>query len=89
MKRNFGCWMLSHHLRNFETFWEKSKAAVEHHFNNHAHCGDWCAMKKAAATQAAIRELKLRCKKNDKKMHEDTCQVMDCSTATDKLKERH
>jgi hypothetical protein len=78
LKRNFEHWMLlSCHTMTFDMFREKSKAVVEHHFNNHAHCGDWCAVKNADATKATIGELKHRCKKGSKKMHEDTSQIMD------------
>jgi hypothetical protein len=85
LKRNFGCWMLSCHTMTFDMFQEKSKAVVEHHFNNHAHC----AVKNADATKAAIGELKHRCKKENKKMYEDISQIMDRFTNTEKLKECH
>jgi hypothetical protein len=89
LKRNFGCWILSYHTMTFDIFREKSKAVVEHHFNNHTHCGDWCAMKNADVTKAAIGELKYRCKKENKKMYEDISQIMDRFTETEKLKECH
>jgi hypothetical protein len=89
LKRNFGYWILSYHTMTFDIFREKSKAVVEHHFNNHTHCGDWCAMKNADATKAAIGELKCRCKKENKKMHGDISQIMDRFTETEKLKECH
>jgi hypothetical protein len=89
LKRNFGHWTLSCHTMTSDMFREKSKAVVEHHFNNHTHCGDWCAMKNADATKAAIGELKHRCKKENKKMHEDISQIMDRFTETEKLKECH
>jgi hypothetical protein len=89
LKRNFGYWLLSYHTKDFDTFQQKSKAVVEHHFNNHAHCDDWCSMKKADATQTAIGNLKYRCKINDKKMYEDMCKVLHRFTESAKLKECH
>jgi hypothetical protein len=89
LKRNFGCWLLSHHTKDFDTFQEKSKAAVEHHFNNHAHCDEWCNMKKADATEASKGDLKCRCKKENKKTCEDVSQILCRFTETEKLKECH
>jgi hypothetical protein len=89
LKRNFGCWLLSHHTKDFDTFQEKSKAAVERHFNNHAHCDEWCSVKKADATEASKGNLKHRCKKENKKVHEDVSQILCRFTETEKLKERH
>ena len=40
LKRNFGYWLLSCCQLDFDVFAAKAKAVVEHHFNNHEHCGD-------------------------------------------------
>jgi hypothetical protein len=90
LKRNFGYWLLSYHTSEFDIFQEKSKAVLEHHFNNHAHCNDWCAMKKAnAITQAARGNLKYRYKKEHPKLYKDLCQTVEHFTETKKLRECH
>ena len=68
---------------------QKSNAVIEHHFNNHEHCDDWCAMKNADTTQKALGELKYRCKKANPKMYEDLCLILKKFTDTDKLKDCH
>jgi hypothetical protein len=41
LKCNFGYWLLSYCQKDFDIFSEdKSKAVVEHHFNNHENCDD-------------------------------------------------
>jgi hypothetical protein len=89
LKRNFGYWLLSYHKKEFEIFANKSKAVVEHHFNNHSHCDDWCSMKKASATVAATGNLKYRCKKENSKLYKQIVEVMDRFTNTEKLQECH
>jgi hypothetical protein len=89
LKRNFGYWILSYHKYDFDIFQAKSKAVVEHHFNNHVHCDAWCAMKKADITQAATGNLKYRCKKENPKMYQDLSLILERFTETEKLKECH
>jgi hypothetical protein len=89
LKRNFGYCLLSYHTSEFDIFQEKSKAVLEHHFNNHTHCDDWCAMKKVDATQAVRGNLKYRCKKEHPKLYKDLCQIVEHFTETEKLRECH
>jgi hypothetical protein len=89
LKRNFGHWLLSCHKKSFDVFQEKSKAAVERHFNCHKHCDDWCNVKKANAADAAKGSLKHRCKTENEKMHANACGIMDRFTEMEKSKECH
>ena len=89
LKRNFAYWLLSYHSKDFSTFQEKSSAVGEHHFDNHEFCDDWCAMKKADATQKAILNLKYRCKKTNPKMYDDVMTLLQRFTTPEKLKECH
>jgi hypothetical protein len=54
LKTNFGYWLLRFHKEPFDIFAAKFKAVVEHHFNNHVHCDDWCSMKKKDTTATLL-----------------------------------
>jgi hypothetical protein len=89
LKRNFGYWLLSYCQKDFDIFLDKSKAVVEHHFNNHENCDDWCSMKEADSTTEARGNLKYRCKKEDAKLYVQIRDVLSCFTGTGKLRECH
>jgi hypothetical protein len=90
LKRDFGYWLLSYCKQDFDTFSKNSKAVVEHHFNNHAHCDvSWCPMKNSDPVMAARGNLKYRCKKKNAKFYEQICDVMARFTTYEKLKECH
>jgi hypothetical protein len=89
LKCNFGFWLLSYCQKDFDIFSNKSEAVVEHHFNNHSHCDDWCSMKGVDATTEAKENLKYRCKKENTKLYMQICDVMSCFTSTEKLCECH
>jgi hypothetical protein len=76
LKHNFGYWLLSSHMETFDIFTEKSKVVVEHHFNCHVHCGNWCSMKKVNATKTATGNLKYCCKKDNALLYIQIIQVM-------------
>jgi hypothetical protein len=90
LKRNFGYWLLSSHTETFDIFTEKSKAVVEHHFNNHIHCGDWCPMRKVTnATKTATGNLKYRCKKENAILYKQIIEIMGRFVKPEKLRECH
>ena len=45
------------------------KAALEHHFDNHEFCGDWCARKKQTNDEAEKKKKHYRCKEKDAELH--------------------
>ena len=49
LKKDWGYMVAQNKLRPLEEFVEASKLVVEHVFNNHCYCGDWCDAKKALA----------------------------------------
>ena len=55
---------------SFAQFCESADAVVEHHFNNHTHCGEWCQWLKASPKDRLELEKKYRCKEINKKMYE-------------------
>jgi hypothetical protein len=89
LKRNFAYWLLSSHTESFATFKAKSQAVVEHHFNNHDHCGEWCSMKKATAANTASGHLKYRCKEEHPVLYKQIGDVMSRFVTDEKLRECH
>jgi hypothetical protein len=89
LKHDFGYWLLSYCQKDFDMFSDKSEAVVEHHFNNHSHCDDWCSMKATDATTEAKGNLKYQCKKEDAKLYVQICDVMSCFTTPGKLRDCH
>jgi hypothetical protein len=52
-----------------------TKAALEHMFNNHEHCGLWCSyLLKTAAEKIACR-WRYKCKEGDAKLYEQILEV--------------
>jgi hypothetical protein len=89
LKRNFGYWLLSYCKQDFDTFSEDSKAVIEHHFNNHAHCNGWRSMKNSDSMTVVTGNLMYPCKKNNPKFYKQICDVMTRFTLYKKLKECH
>jgi hypothetical protein len=90
LKRNFGYWLLSYCKKDFDIFSNKSQAVVEHHFNNHSHCNEWCSMRKGAdATTEAKGNLKYRCKTENSKLYDQIHDVVSRFTTPVKLRECH
>ena len=42
LKRNFAWWLFTSRHDTLEEFKNAGMAVVEHHFNNHQYCGEWC-----------------------------------------------
>jgi len=48
-----------------------SRAVIEHHFDNHTHCGEWCYRKKIIDSGKTETKKKCyRCKEKDVKLHQ-------------------
>jgi hypothetical protein len=45
------------------------ESVLEHHFNNHSLCGDWCRLKKLAGDELEQEKLKYRCKEKNKQFY--------------------
>jgi hypothetical protein len=50
--------------KTFDELMTASKAVLEHHFNNHEFCGDWCPAKRG------IKSDSYRCKGDHGKLYE-------------------
>eukprot|EP00978_Attheya_sp_CCMP212_P020783 scaffold60025_cov35-Attheya_sp.AAC.1 len=60
-----------------------SKAVLEHHFNNHEFCGDWCPAKRG------IKKGSYRCKEEHSKFYESLKGVMDVYATPERMRELH
>eukprot|EP00978_Attheya_sp_CCMP212_P004196 scaffold9105_cov34-Attheya_sp.AAC.1 len=70
--------------KTFDELMTASKAVLEHHFNNHEFCGDWCPAKRG------IKSGCYRFKEEHDKLYELLKGVMDVYYATpERMRELH
>jgi hypothetical protein len=50
-----------HHI-SFKKFKKAAKAVMEHHFNNHKLCGEWCPANNWKEDEKQLKKLKYGCK---------------------------
>jgi len=68
--RNMACMFASLVGKTDKQMLEAFKAVIEHHFDNHAHCGEWCQRKKLHDNQEEDKKKKhYRCKQKDAKVY--------------------
>jgi hypothetical protein len=69
MKRRMSWTLRLHSNGTYAEFRKAVLAVLEHHFNNHQHCAEWC--KSATGTVEEIREsgLRFRCKVRNKELY--------------------
>jgi hypothetical protein len=60
MKRNFSYFVHMYHGEPFPVFQRASQAVLEHHFNNHEFCDDWCPATKWSDEEIFLKQLKYR-----------------------------
>ena len=75
--------------KNFNQFKDAFEPSIEHHFNNHTLCGDWCASKKLTDRGELADHLHYRCKEKNKKMYEKIKDIHAIFTTNEKLREIH
>jgi hypothetical protein len=64
-----------YHSQPFPLFQRAAKAVLEHHFNNHKFCDEWCPWKKWGEEERIFKELKYRCKEADKELYLQFCKL--------------
>jgi hypothetical protein len=70
MKRQLSWTLRLHCFGTYEEFQTAVLAVLEHHFNNHQYCGDWCqASKVAGAEEVSAAGLRFRCKERNKELY--------------------
>jgi hypothetical protein len=89
LKQNF-CYARAKNVQeDFAVFKEAFKPSIEHHFNNHTLCGEWCAAKKLTDQGKSAAHLHYRSKVKDEKMYEKIKAVHAVFTSDEKLSEIH
>jgi hypothetical protein len=83
--KNFG--YIAHTLQSRleEGYEEAAKAVLEHHFDSHEYCGDWCKRKNKTAQQRKTAGKYYRCKERDAKLYVILQDKISCFVTKDKL----
>jgi len=66
---------------------KSAQAVLEHHFDNHAHCGDWCVRKDQTDEQKKEKKKFYRCKEEDKELYDYLKEVLSRFVTLQALKE--
>ena len=69
MKRRLSWTLRLHCHGTHEEFKKAALAVLEHHFDNHEHCGDWCKAGEGTEEESDENKLRFRCKTKDSKLH--------------------
>jgi hypothetical protein len=67
--KNFGYMARTLKDRPPEEYCQAAKACLEHHFDDHTHCGDWCKRKDQSEASKAASVKYYRCKQKDAKLY--------------------
>jgi hypothetical protein len=65
MKRRLSWTLRLHCFGTNEEFQKAVLAVLEHHFNNHVFCGDWCQSANGTAEELSATGLRFRCKERN------------------------
>jgi hypothetical protein len=80
MKRNFSYFIHMYRHASFKEFKKAAKAVLEHHFNNHEFCGDWCPANRWKDDEKKLKALKYRSKETDAELYEQMSTIHDTFT---------
>jgi hypothetical protein len=84
--KNFG-YMVRNLKKRPESEWEDaSKAVLEHHFDNHTHCGRWCPRLRMTQAQRDAGGRYYRCKTKDAKLYAKLQQITSRFVSIDRLR---
>jgi hypothetical protein len=72
---------------SFSEFKKAAKAVLEHHFNNHIFCGEWCPANKWKDDEKQLRSLKYRCKVKHTELYEQMSTIHNTFTDVWNLRE--
>jgi hypothetical protein len=89
LKQNFRYARAKNVDKAFDLFKDAFQPSIEHHFNNHTLCGEWCAAKKLIDRGESTAHLHYRCKTKNAKMYEKMKEVHAIFTTDVKLSEIH
>jgi hypothetical protein len=70
MKRRLSWTLRLHCFGTYEDFQTAVLAVLEHHFNNHQYCGDWCQATSGTMEEVRASRLRFRCKEQNKELYD-------------------
>ena len=85
--KNFGYMARSLPKLPEELYCQTANAVLEHHFDNHEHCGSWCPRKRLSAAARAASDRYYRCKEKDKELYVALSAIVSKYTTLSRLKE--
>ena len=89
LKVNFAYARAKNVDKDFNLFCAAFAPVIEHHFNNHELCGEWCAAKKLTDTKKTADHLHYRCKVKNKLMYDNLKEIHKRYTTEQQLREIH
>jgi hypothetical protein len=87
MKRNFAYFIHMYRHDTFKAFKKNAQAVLEHHFNNHEFCGEWCPANQWQEDEKKLKALKYRCKVKHEKLYEQMAAIHNTYTDVWNLRE--
>jgi hypothetical protein len=89
LKRNFRYCVRQYSQLEFNEFKTKFPAILEHHFNNHEGCGEWCPVRRNEKEGRETNHLRYRDKVKDVAMYDCLKKILDKYTTDDVLRDIH
>ena len=74
--KNFGYMIRSLHRLPEEKHEDAAKAVLEHHFDNHQYCGEWCRRRLQSEEEKKSSSRYYRCKVKDAKLYKHLSEVL-------------
>ena len=85
--KNFGYMARSLPKMREDQYCQAAKAVLEHHFDNHQYCADWCRRKLLTPEAAAASQRYYRCKTKDGDLYQALASIVDKYITFNRLKE--
>ena len=85
--KNFGYFARSLPKMEEHEYCQRARAILEHHFDNHENCGDWCKRRRLSQEEALASERYYRCKTKDKDLYDALSPIVNKYITLQRLKE--
>ena len=94
LKTNHGYFLKFYRHKPFDVFAHRSKAVIEHHFNNHEFCGEWCRFSKdlpdnIRKEKPGPKDGRYRCKIQNAELYKLVRGLTDRFFTDERLRESH
>jgi hypothetical protein len=85
--KNMGYMIESLNKMDETNYCKAGRAVLEHHFDNHKHCGNWCKQKGMTALQLSQSSRYYWSKMKDKDLYDELNRLIECFISFKRLKE--